>query len=251
MEKRQERGNHDPRSAVRRILERVVKTHEFGRISRNRVNIGWKDGREAIMGIGSSRNEAFVLDESNEWVYAQLFMWITGDPAMRCIDPSNVKNYIPADLRKGIYLCGPTGSGKTWAVQIMSALAMAVGSSYTFGGKTVYIHPTDVRADEVCAYYRRTGDLYRYVEDPVLCVQDVGSEPLETLYMGNRVNVIKALLESRGDRDDCVTVITSNLPMTCQAMRDRYGDRALSRLEEMCNMLVLTGKDRRRHAIGM
>lgn len=184
MDNRAGKERKDPRAAMRGLLEKVARSHGFGRISRKRIDLDWRTGRELIRRIGLARSGRFTLDDGNEWVYAQLLMWVTGNPAMRCLEPFGMRRYVPADLRKGIYLCGPTGSGKSWATQIMAALAQAVEAGYTFGGREYFIHPTDVRADDICAHYRRTGDLQSYVKDPVLCVQDVGSEPPETLYMG-------------------------------------------------------------------
>jgi DNA replication protein DnaC len=64
--------------------------------------------------------------------------------------------------------------------------------------------------------------------------------------MGNREEVIKRLLSIRGDRRDRITLISSNIPLNHKLMTDTYGDRVVSRLEEMCNYFELVGKDRRR-----
>ena len=80
---------------------------------------------------------------------------------------------------------------------------------------------------------------------PIICIQDLGSEQMESLYMGNRENVIRRMIEYRGDRTDMLTLITSNLPMAHQKLEEKYGDRVVSRLNEMCNYLEIKGKDRR------
>ena len=79
----------------------------------------------------------------------------------------------------------------------------------------------------------------------VLCLNDVGSEPAEQMYMGNRVNIIRQILEARGDKTGQFTLITSNYPMLSDQLTAQYGDRVISRLQGMCNYFVLNGKDRR------
>jgi DNA replication protein DnaC len=59
------------------------------------------------------------------------------------------------------------------------------------------------------------------------------------------MNVLRQVIEHRGDNPECLTMISSNLPMTHKILADRYGDRVVSRLQEMCNYFELRGKDRR------
>jgi len=66
------------------------------------------------------------------------------------------------------------------------------------------------------------------------------------LYMGNRINVMRRILEYRGDQSDQITLITSNLPYNSKKFVELYGDRVASRLNEMCNYFEITGKDRRK-----
>ena len=80
----------------------------------------------------------------------------------------------------------------------------------------------------------------------ILGIHDMGAEPHESLYMGNRMNVMRHLLEYRGDQSEQMTLITSNLPMNHNKLVDRYDERVMSRLNGMCNYLMLNGKDRRR-----
>lgn len=94
--------------------------------------------------------------------------------------------------------------------------------------------------------YARTGDIAQYKRMPILCLQDFGAEQVETLHMGNRLNVMQQLIEARGDRGDQITLISSNLPLKSQVLSTRYGDRVASRLTEMCNYIELKGVDRRK-----
>ena len=60
------------------------------------------------------------------------------------------------------------------------------------------------------------------------------------------MNVLRAILEYRGDRSDQITLISSNIPMEHKMFTDKYGDRVASRMREMCNYFELTGQDRRK-----
>ena len=80
----------------------------------------------------------------------------------------------------------------------------------------------------------------------MLGIQDFGQEPAESLYMGNRLDVIRQLVEYRGDCSDELTFITTNLKMGGEKLIQRYGDRVASRLNQMCNNLEIKGLDRRK-----
>jgi hypothetical protein len=77
-------------------------------------------------------------------------------------------------------------------------------------------------------------------------IQARGSEPRESLYMGNRLSVIGSLIESRGDRTDLLTLISSNYPLGHKALEELYGSRVVSRLAAMCNYFEIRGEDRRK-----
>ena len=85
-----------------------------------------------------------------------------------------------------------------------------------------------------------------YKTAPMLCIQDLGNEPQEALYMGNRLDVARYIIEYRGDAHAELTFITSNLRMGGDILKERYGDRVASRLMEMCNYYEIKGKDRRK-----
>lgn len=80
----------------------------------------------------------------------------------------------------------------------------------------------------------------------VIGIHDVGTEQMETLYMGNRIPVIRTILEYRGDRSDMITFVTSNLAIGSKKLGEYYGDRVESRLREMFNYIEIRGIDRRK-----
>ena len=95
----------------------------------------------------------------------------------------------------------------------------------------------------ICDAYARAGSLVYYQSMRIIGIQDLGSEPRETLYMGNRKEVMREFLELRGDTPGRLTIITSNFNYA--TIRKAYGDRVWSRLHQMCNYVELVGDDMR------
>lgn len=228
------------------ILARVLATVPAAPVKRERhTPFKMATSLAVVCAIGRRRSPRFRLDADNRFAYENLVRWVHGDPTMMCNDPETGK-VIHGDPCKGIYIAGPTGTGKSLALEVMSAYCQIDRPIVELGGKSVRLTWKSIRADLICDTYAAEGNLRRFKDFPILCVQDVGSEPTEAMYMGNRVNPLREVLESRGDRADSLTLMTSNLPFTGQAFRERYGERAVSRLRGMCNYLVMGGHDRRR-----
>ena len=199
---------------------------------------------KAIEVIGKERNPKFVIDEENRFLYENMIRWVHGDPAFQCIDPET-KKPIPGRLQAGIYIAGNTGTGKSWALEIMSAYCLLDNVQVVAGGQRCLRWPC-VRTDTICDEYASEGTIEKYKKNAILCIQDLGAEALESMYMGNRLRVLQQILEYRGDRTDQITLISSNLPINHEMLIKRYEDRVASRLNEMCNYFELRGKDRRK-----
>lgn len=199
-----------------------------------------------VEAIGKSRNPAFVIDDENRFTYENMIRWCHCDTKMQAIDPVT-KKVIPGGLKKGIYIAGNTGTGKSWCLEVMAAYAMAFGFVITLGEtEKRMLYWDNVRADDICEEYAANGTFQKFKTRNIYGIQDLGSEPAESVYMGNRIEVLRQLLEYRGDRTDQVTLFTSNLPMNHKILVDRYGDRVSSRLSAMCNYFEIRGKDRRK-----
>lgn len=211
-----------------------------------RLDYEMSNALEVLTAIGQSRNPRFVIDEDNRFAYENFVRWLHADPTMQAIDPRTGAT-VPGDLRRGIYLAGPTGSGKSWCLELMLGYAQAWGLKLykPEPNKEVPLYWRLMRADEVVHEFSREGTIREIAKTRYLGIQDLGQEPPEALYMGNRQNVLAQLIEYRGDQSDYLTFITSNLPMAGERLQKLYGDRVQSRLYEMCNYLTIRGKDRR------
>lgn len=194
--------------------------------------------------IGKQMCPSFTVDDGNRWCYEQLIKWLHADDAMQALDPVTGA-IVPGRLTKGIYLAGNTGSGKSLALQIMSIYRRVDNIMIEINEKAMNLNFKPIRVDEICDAYAKNGDIGYYKRMTILCIQDLGSEPTESQYMGNRINVMKQILEYRGDRQDLITLISTNYSLSNPKIVEMYGSRVISRLKEMCNYIVLKGTDRR------
>lgn len=203
------------------------------------------DVLKVVQTIGREMNPAFAIDDENRWAYTQLVRWLIGDRAMQAQDP-DTGGIVAGRLNAGIYLAGRTGSGKSWALNILQMLARIYDIKVELGGVLRCIYWKAARADQICEEYAKTGDVQQWKKAGTLCVQDLGAEPGETIYMGNRLQPVRQIIEHRGDDGAMLTLFSSNYPLGHRMLVERYGDRVASRLREMCNYIELNGRDRRR-----
>lgn len=202
----------------------------------------------AVTMIGKAMNPRFVIDDDNRFVYENMIRWIQGDAEMKCQDPTT-KEIIPGNLYSGIYVAGPTGTGKSFLLDLFAMYCRIDNVQVMFDGdekqRRCLTWPS-FRADQICEEYTQDGTIDRYKKMNVMAIQDLGSEPAESMYMGNRVNVLRQIIEYRGDRNNQITLISSNLPIEYSKTAERYGDRVVSRLHSLTNYFELKGKDRRK-----
>ena len=232
---------------INQVLNRIGNRGLFQGITRYvYADYDMQESLAIVEAIGKSRNPAFAIDDENRFTYENMIRWCHCDTKMQAIDPVT-KKVIPGGLKKGIYIAGNTGTGKSWCLEVMAAYAMAFGFVITLGEtEKRMLYWENVRADDICEEYAANGTFQKFKTRKIYGIQDLGSEPAESVYMGNRIEVLRQLLEYRGDRTDQVTLFTSNLPMNHKILVDRYGDRVSSRLSAMCNYFEIRGKDRRK-----
>ena len=198
------------------------------RVQRPEQEYSSEDALRLAAEIGRQMCAGFVLDEDNRPAYEMIAAWLVNEPKPK-LSPF-----------KGIYLQGATGTGKTICLDIFRIVARYL--QVEVNGETMRWQ--SVSTAEVCDTYLETGSTEQYRSATVVCFQDLGGEPTEVLYMGNRRNVMRQILEARGDRPDFLTLITSNIP--ADKLGSYYGDRVASRIKQMCNIITMGGADRRK-----
>lgn len=214
-----------------------------GCVIRQQHTIPFDLGMEIMQTIGKMTMPNFTIDKHNRFAYENLVRWIISDPDTMCETPEG--RTIRANLGKGIYLQGGTGTGKSMALNLARLMCRHLGVKIKISRDVapVPLAWKTERADDICDTFSQDGDLSRWKNIPVLCIQDLGSEPGEILYMGNRRRVMGSIIEARGDMFDRVTLISTNIRI--DRVGEIYGQRVHSRLQQMCNILTLNGPDRR------
>lgn len=226
------------------ILARAGERRFFSGVSRAEFGYNLDESLLIVEKIGRMRLPSFSIDDENRFCYENMIRWCHADEDMRCID-SNGK-IVPGDVKRGIFIAGGTGTGKSWCLDIMTSYSYAIGVRVIIGELSRLLSWQNIRTDSICDEYTSSGIASMYKTMPIVGFQDLGSEPVESCYMGNRGNVMRNIIEARGDKADQMTLISSNLPMYSRQLLTRYGDRVQSRLNQMCNYLEIRGKDRRK-----
>ena len=116
--------------SIEQVLNAIRQRDMFSGFKRYQyIKPGWYDldnAMKIIEAIGKSRNPAFVIDDENRFAFENFIKWAHCDTSMKCLDPVSGQ-VIPGRLKRGIYIAGNTGTGKTWCMEIMQAYIQAIG----------------------------------------------------------------------------------------------------------------------------
>lgn len=222
----------------------LANNRAFAGIERVKKPINMEYSMAVLKEIGRTKCPKFKIDNDNEFMFKNLLYWLHGSEKCTAMNPKTME-FVKGDLDKGFYIFGNTGTGKSVALDIIKAYANIMQLKINVDIEEKNLYWENLRTTDICSSFSNKGTYENCIKPKVIGLQDLGSEERETLYMGNRINVIQQILETRGDANDNITFITSNLPMDFDTMSKRYNDRVASRLQEMCNFYVLGGKDRR------
>lgn len=200
---------------------------------------------------GTLEMPGMCIDDDNRDVINWLCMYFTNDPTFTTTllrEEKSGKQHF-GDLNKGILLAGDVGTGKTTLLRCFGSNQRA---SYDMvpipqlcdlyaedGRKTVEIF-SNLRE----AIPDRNNFFQRYVGQ---WFDDMGTER-EKKHFGNSKNVMSDIILNRYNNKHLFgfqyTHITTNL--TADQIEEIYGQRELSRIYEMFNIIHLKGGDRRR-----
>jgi len=189
--------------------------------------------------------EQFGIDEENKETITGLLLYFSGHPDFE--KSIRIKN---ASLDKGILLAGNIGSGKTTLMRIMKELRISKTPFQTKNCRELaQLYATG--GIEAIQRFGRKAVNYRNGQwkKQHFLFDDLGTEENMT-YFGNQLNVMEQVLLDRSDHfvnHGLITHLTTNLDS--EELKKTYGDRVMSRMNEMFNFIVLGGtkesKDRR------
>jgi len=201
--------------------------------------LSYKFARELFAHVAAQYYPKYVVNDENESVIKALLLYCCNDPLFE--QSGRIAN---ASLKKGIYLCGNVGSGKTTLMDILNKCnfpyperrfgilqCRRVAASYLeHGPKGIEAHTikaVEIRNDETKLKH--------------VCYDDLGAER-QVVYFGNHINVMEEVLQDRYahfSKHGLLSHFTSNLTM--DEVETMYSLRCASRLREMCNIVVLGG----------
>ena len=157
-----------------------------------------------------------------------------------------IKRYGAAELekknRRGLLLKGDCGIGKSLGMAFLAArFEWPVISAVEF--ETAYLEKDREDFDNFIDALDFFGK-----PAPVVVIDDLGAENLTSVKYGTMTNVMSYVLDRRYRigflRQECRTLVACNLPDA--EIRERYGFRIDSRLDEMMEFSVVHGKSLRR-----
>jgi DNA replication protein DnaC len=158
--------------------------------------------------------------------------------------------------KHGLYICGGVGRGKSWlsvallkelirTPQLDEEISRRVTSNiYEFRNLYRFVYVPWLLMEIKSSYDNNSGKteqglIEEYTNIPVLVLDDIGSER-PTEWVREKLNMIIYFRNNRGLK----TLYTSNIAP--DELQERLDERITSRILQQCEIIHLTGPDRRR-----
>ncbi len=153
------------------------------------------------------------------------------------------------DLKKGVLLSGPVGSGKTSIMALVRYFQCAQQRHVLKPCREIVFEFLSKGFDTITKYSKSFQKPEGTLSPVVYCFDDLGIENKATYY-GNECDVMKEIIMSKYDLFESIgmmTHFTTNLNE--EELEVRYGENVISRLHAMTNFMAFdkTTKDKRRH----
>lgn len=177
----------------------------------------------------------FVIEPDKRDLVSSVFAWVWK------YDPWN---RVGLDYRKGLFLYGPVGTGKSTLLKGLQKYMNSIKRRDVLNDDRVGFFWKS--ASELANSYAGSGQekLLQWCADCNLLIDELGREPRPAKHYGTELNVIQFLLQLRYDhRFSNVTHLTSNIwPVDVMPM---YGDYISDRFREMFNIIHWGGESKR------
>lgn len=212
--------------------------------------LSFDDALDLLMELGHRETNGFALCSDDIIAYRTALSWLLATDD--CPKPFG-----------GLYVWGPTGTGKTMLVRLLQKLSRLLVIRrpfwvYTEGTQRwrIEYYPLDwsipgtsaPHARDYISHFTETGT-YLNEGRYVMHIGDLGAEPREAMHYGSRSVVLADLIGRRSDlhnvRLSRPMVITSNYAPTALSSPGLYDDRTVSRILGDCVVIQLSGGDHR------
>lgn len=189
---------------------------------------------DVVKRIGRGIDNSFALSPEATQVFTQMIKWFHGDASF------------VGDINKGILIQGPTGTGKTMAMQIMRIYQTIDNIAYFLNGKALKMNFSIIDASLLVSEFMDSGfsGIETYCRRATLCIDDIGAESNQVKYYGNDCDVVGFVIAERYARK-LMTFGTTNYKI--ESLTERYGDRIVSRMYSLFNFIVMKGPDFRKN----
>lgn len=188
---------------------------------------------DVVNRIGKGIIPEFNMTDELIEVYKQLIMYFHAD------------NNFNGNLEKGLMLMGPTGTGKTLAMEIMRIYRQIDDTKFIITNKIYRMNFDIISVNRLVAAYLNDGydGLDIYCSRYFICLDDVGIETDQVKYYGNTLDVIGHVLTERYSKR-YLTLATTNYPI--EILENKYDDRIISRMYALFNFIEMAGIDYRK-----
>lgn len=178
----------------------------------------------------------FEFPSELQKIYRILIQWIHGDPEFE-----KLHGY----LSKGILIMGPTGTGKTLAMKVMSVYREIDNVRFRLDGRTCDLCYDVVDVNRIILNFIKMGyeGLGSSISKNVFCMDDLGSEVGNVHRYKNEIDIVSYIIEERYSQR-LLTLATTNC--TLKILKETYSDRIISRMFGMFNFITLDGPDYRK-----
>ena len=176
---------------------------------------------DLIEAAGRKLWPAFTIDDHNRAPITACSAWLARE------------HHQGIDLTKGLLFIGHVGTGKTMLLRsIREAMMQSTGRQFGIRSTTELVRRFSEYGWE---------DIEPWITTPHAAFDDLCTEG-QAVHYGERVNLMAQVIEARYERmmsavDYRFTHFTTN--MGTAVLRERYGDRAYDRLQQMCNVIDL------------
>lgn len=214
------------------IIGKAVSSVERRNFKTPKSNLNYDQGKkvawEIMKTILEQKGEELKIDHDNKEVIQEIIKYFLG---IEC----------KYDLKKGIYLFGNVGRGKTFLLRVMLSMVNAINFDFR---KFKIVSVKEIMFE--ISKQSSIAPLEKYLKK-VYCFDDFGFEDSNFKLYGNEMPIMEYVVSMRYDkfiRSGLTTHITTNVPP--EEITNIYGDRVFSRAKEMFNFVFLGGDDKRK-----